>query len=79
MRLAPFVFVAVWAAACGSTPDVPSSTIWPTRGWTTSTPEAEGLDGAALAALDREFAAGAHGQVTGMLVVRHGKIVVERS
>lgn len=44
-----------------------------------STPEAEGFDAAALAALDAEFAAGAHGQVTGMLVTRHGRVVVDKT
>jgi CubicO group peptidase (beta-lactamase class C family) len=52
---------------------------WPTRGWTTSTPEAEGLDGSALADLDREFASGSHGYVDGMLVVRNGRLVFEKS
>ncbi|MFN8061916.1 MAG: serine hydrolase [Vicinamibacterales bacterium] len=51
---------------------------WPTRSWRTSTPEAQGLDGAALAALDAEFAAGAHGYIDGMLVVRNGRIVYEK-
>ncbi|MEZ5291993.1 MAG: serine hydrolase [Vicinamibacterales bacterium] len=66
-------------AACGPTPAAPPTTPWPTKGWTQSTPEAEGLDGRVLEALDREFSAGDHGQVTGMLVVRHGKVVFERS
>lgn len=37
------------------------------------------MDAAALTALDREFAAGSRGQVTGMLVIRNGRIVFERS
>lgn len=78
MRQGVLVLVAVVAAACGSTPANPAATPWPTQGWATSTPEAEGLDAASLAALDKEFADGAHGQVTGMLVVRHGKVVFER-
>lgn len=81
MRQGLLVFAAVFAAvcaACGSRP-APPAPLWPTRGWTTSTPEAEGLDAGALAALDTEFAAGRHGQVTGMLVVRHGRVVFERT
>lgn len=52
---------------------------WPTKAWSTSTPEAQGLDPAALALLDREFREGRHGYVDGMLVVRHGQVVFERS
>lgn len=44
-----------------------------------SRPEAEGLDAGALNALHQEFAAGRHGNVDGMLVARHGRIVFERS
>jgi predicted amidohydrolase YtcJ len=47
--------------------------------WPTSDPAAEGLDGRALLALDQELAAGGHGYVDGFLVVRHGRIVFERS
>jgi CubicO group peptidase (beta-lactamase class C family) len=52
---------------------------WPTRGWSRSTPETEGLDATALAALDAEFARGAHGYVDGMLIVRNGHVVFEKS
>ena len=78
MRACLLVIVVVGAAACRPTPATPVVE-WPTHGWATSSPEAEGLDGAALSALDAEFTAGTHGQVTGMLVVRHGKVVFERA
>jgi CubicO group peptidase (beta-lactamase class C family) len=52
---------------------------WPTRGWTTSTPEAEGIDAAVLEALHQELASGKHGYVDGMLVIRRGRIVFEKS
>lgn len=52
---------------------------WPTKGWTTSTPEAEGLDPAVLTALHDEFASGTHGYIDSMLVIRHGKLAFERS
>jgi CubicO group peptidase (beta-lactamase class C family) len=42
-------------------------------------PEAEGMDGAVLAALHEEFASGRHGYVDGLLVLRHGRVVFERS
>lgn len=63
------------ATATATTAEVP----WPTKGWPTSTPQAEGLDPAPLAKLDADFAAGAHGQVTGMLVIRHGKVVLDKT
>jgi CubicO group peptidase (beta-lactamase class C family) len=52
---------------------------WPTKGWPASTPEAEGLDSASLATLDAEFVSGSRGQITGMLVIRHGRVVFEKS
>ena len=52
---------------------------WPTKGWPVSTPEAQGLDGALLGSFDRELAAGQHGYVDGMLVIRHGSLVFEKS
>ena len=52
---------------------------FPTRGWATSTPEAEGVDAAVLEAFHQELAAGKHGYVDGMLVIRHGRVVFERS
>lgn len=52
---------------------------WPTRAWPTAEPGPQGLDGALLEALDGEFAAGRHGYVDGMLVVRGGRLLFERS
>jgi CubicO group peptidase (beta-lactamase class C family) len=52
---------------------------WPTRGWTTSTPGAEGVDASVLEAFHRDLASGKHGYVDGMLVIRNGRVVFERS
>jgi CubicO group peptidase (beta-lactamase class C family) len=52
---------------------------WPTEGWKTSTPEAENVDAAVLEAFHQEIASGKHGYVDGMLVIRHGRIVFEKS
>jgi CubicO group peptidase (beta-lactamase class C family) len=46
--------------------------------WPSSTPEREGVDAAALAILDTELAAGEHGFIDALLVIRHGKLVVDR-
>ena len=63
----PHAFAA--AAECAS-----SQTPWPTKDWEASTPEAEGMDSAALARLV-DFV-GIYKQDS-LLVVRHGKIVVD--
>jgi CubicO group peptidase (beta-lactamase class C family) len=81
-----WVFVIVLGCAACSPPPAPAPTpastrtvVWPTNGWPTSTPEAEGLDAATLNALDAEFASGARGQVTSMLVIRHGQVVFDKT
>lgn len=79
MRRRTLVFATLLAAGCSSPATPPPATPWPTKSWATSTPDAEGLNPRALEALDQEFAAGTHGQVTGMLVIRHGKVVYEKS
>lgn len=80
MRTAIVAVVVVCLAGCSTAPVAPPEAHpWPTKGWTMSTPDAEGFDAAALEALDKEFAAGAFGQVTGMLVTRHGKVVVDKT
>lgn len=49
------------------------------RDWETASPEALGFRAGALEELDKEFAAGTHGYVDSMLVIRHGRIAIERS
>jgi CubicO group peptidase (beta-lactamase class C family) len=81
MRLPILCALAVATAACSPPPSSMTDVTptWPTRGWPSSTPEAEGLDPSALAALDGEFASGSRGQITGMLVIRHGRVVFEKT
>ena len=52
---------------------------WPTKGWPTSTPRAEGLDPKVLASFNADIAAGRYGFVDNLLVIRHGKVVYERA
>ena len=56
-----------------------SGAIWPTKGWPASTPAAEGLDAAVLDRLDAELASGKHGYVDGLLVIRNGRVVYEKT
>lgn len=48
--------------------------IWPTMGWQTSSPEEQGMDSAALAKL---VAYGTGRSLDSLLIVRHGKIVLD--
>ncbi len=85
----PLVLVVVALSACSakaaSVPAVQVSArptavrtdYWPTRAWRTSTPEAQGMDGARLkAALDS--ARKQNLQFHGVLVIRHGYVVLEK-
>jgi CubicO group peptidase (beta-lactamase class C family) len=76
-RLRAAALVGVMAAYTGAIAQTPSA--WPTREWATASPDALGFKAGALEALDREFAAGSHGYVDSMLVVRHGRIAFERT
>ncbi len=68
------------AVLMGTTPSLgQSSARWPSEGWERSTPAAQSVDVTPLAALDGEFAAGKHGYIDSMLVIRNGFIVYEKS
>ena len=60
--------------AVGAEAGAPAATPWPTAGWESSTPEAQGVSPAALADLV-DF--GAANDMDSLLVVRHGRIVAE--
>ena len=51
-----------------------AETVWPTRQWQTSTPEAQGIDSAALAGL---IDYGTTRRFDSLLIVRHGRIVLD--
>lgn len=51
----------------------------PTDRWPTSSPAAEGLNPATLARFDADIAGGKYGFVDSMLVIRHGRIVYDRT
>ncbi len=56
----------------------PAAAYFPGSAWRTSTPAAQGINGDTLAAIDAEFAAGAHGYIDAMLVIRNGYVVLDR-
>lgn len=78
IRVLKFVLgLGVFAVAfCGAgvTAEEERAVVWPTQGWQTSTPEEQGVDPAALAKLV-EF--GARQSMDSILIVRHGKIVLD--
>src|SRR6185437_17077589 len=53
-----------------------SQTLWPTRGWLSSTPEAQGLDSDAFAAAMETIRA-RHLPVHSLTIVRHGHLVLD--
>jgi hypothetical protein len=71
--------LAVFLAALLLIQPAKSRAEWPTKGWPVSTPRAEGLDPTVLAAIDADIANGKYGHVDSMLVIRHGKVVYDRS
>jgi hypothetical protein len=64
----PHALAAAAECACSS------QTPWPTKDWEASTPEAEGMDSAAIARI--VDLVGTYKQDT-LLIIRHGKIVVD--
>jgi CubicO group peptidase (beta-lactamase class C family) len=72
-----FLLLLLMVAAVARAEDPSAS--WPTLAWPESSPQAQGLDAGVLEALHREFTEGKHGYIDGMLVVRNGAVVFERS
>src|SRR6478609_6328001 len=65
-----FFLLLALAAALAWAQAVP----WPTQGWQTATPESQGMDSPALQSL---VGYGTYNQMDSLLVVRHGRIVLE--
>ena len=68
-----FILAGLWA------PPLEAQTEWPTKQWPVSTPDAVGLNPVAISKLDAEIASGTYGYVDSMLIIRHGKVVFDRS
>ena len=74
LRPACALLIAALALAPLAHADEP--TAWPTSGWQSSTPEEQGMSSSALAELV-DF--GARNAMDSLLVVRHGKVVLDTS
>lgn len=72
--LASLVASLLFAALPLRAAPVDEPTVWPTAGWLASTPEAQGMDSAAIARLV-DF--GAANAMDSLLVTRHGRLVAE--
>lgn len=72
--------LALLAASCGDDPVAPPGLLGDGRAgpWVTASPASQGLDPDTLLALADEIDAGLHGEVTNLLVLRHGRLVFER-
>ena len=72
-------FVPVLAASVAIASPARAQTAWPTKGWPTATPQAVGLDAKVLAGLDSEITSGRYGNVDRILVIRHGRVALDKS
>src|SRR5215208_6606787 len=65
--LRPLVVFSLTVAATSAAAAQPSSRhVWPTKGWSTATPQAVGLNGKVLDSLDAEIKSGRYGNVDRM-------------
>jgi CubicO group peptidase (beta-lactamase class C family) len=71
-RLVRIAWIALLSFAAAFAQAQPAP--WPTQGWETATPESQGMDSHALQAL---VGFGGSNQMDSLLVVRHGRIVLE--
>ena len=78
-RLALALIATTLSATCQTpTPQQPIHPQWPTEEWPVSTPEAEGLDAAAIDSLLTDIDAGRYGLIDHFLLIRHGRVVADR-
>ena len=79
VRLTHAFAILLLASTLGAVAPAAAQEPWPTRDWTSASPAEVGLDTKVLAAFDADLAAGKYGLVDSMLVIRHGRVVYERS
>lgn len=72
----PATIGLVWALTAGCTDDRPAAEYWPTAGWRTASPDAQGVDRAAFTNIESQVAS-TFTEVRSVLVVRHGYLVYE--
>jgi CubicO group peptidase (beta-lactamase class C family) len=65
------------AASRGPEPPQEHQSFWPGDSWPVSTPEAEGINPAAIASLVADMEAGDYGLMDHFLLIRHGRVVAD--
>ena len=75
-------WVLLLAAACSgpggsSAPQGDAGAVWPGEAWPVSTPQAEGVDAAAIEALVRDIDAGRYGLIDHFLLIRNGYVIAD--
>jgi len=71
--------VTVLLSACLVAQSLTGQHQWPTKGWPSATPNDVGLDLKVLNELDADITAGKYGNIDSMLIIRHGKIAIDRA
>ncbi len=77
------MLVAVACGRAGESEDAPGAVSgraaapWPAETWPVSTPEAEGIDAAALDSLVADLESGEYGLVDAFLLIRNGRVVAD--
>ncbi|PYP67225.1 MAG: hypothetical protein DMD26_05265, partial [Gemmatimonadetes bacterium] len=72
-------FAAVITTLVIAAPSAQSQANWPTRQWPTATPQSVGVNAAVLDSINAEIAGGKYGYIDRMIVIRHGRLVYDRS
>lgn len=52
--------------------------IWPSKEWPLATPQSQSMNADSLQAFDNDIANGKYGNVDGMLITRHGKLIYQK-
>lgn len=75
----PTLLIIAFLLAVSCTPDKQKQNefTWPGEAWETSTPEAEGIDPAVVAAIHTDITQGKYGLMDEFVLIRHGKIVAD--
>ncbi len=79
MRSAALTPIVVASALSLAAPTGTPQAAWPTNGWTSATPESQGLAREPFEALDRDIRSGMYGNVDRLFVARNGLAVFDRT
>ncbi len=74
-----YLLIAFIVLSCTSNHATPvaDGEVWPDETWPVSTPEAEGVDAAAITALHEDIAAGKYGLIDHFLLIKNGHVIAD--